>query len=161
METNEKTNEMKGVNGRPLSDEKIAVSLNLNPVIIRDERHSPFTEMDAKMGKEPIYRDGKKPLEWHLFEKATSSIKFASVNEFGMVVNHTKDGKVHHSASSENLYDLIVESAKTEYWVNIYWLGRTKELCISRIYRSKEEAEETIEYGEFSVGTIKIAEVWT
>ena len=69
--------------------------------------------------------------------------------------NFKENGRWHLPENEESLKDLFFVPIKREGWVNIYNITRTN--CISRIYKTKEEAE-TIGKGCRSgyITTIKI-----
>ena len=70
------------------------------------------------------------------------------------VVNCTKEGKCH--TPNKYKYDLFFVSEKKEGWINIYLDAENSSYVETRVYKSKEEAEESGKKWSCYITTIKI-----
>ena len=70
------------------------------------------------------------------------------------VVNCTKEGKCH--TPNKYKYDLFFVSEKKEGWINIYLDAENSSYVGTRVYESKEEAEESGKKWSCYITTIKI-----
>lgn len=86
------------------------------------------------------------------YEYPTVALVTCDDNEF--VVNCTKEGKCH--TPNKYKYDLFFVSEKKEGWINIYLDAENSSYVETRVYKSKEEAEESGKKWSCYITTIKI-----
>lgn len=81
-----------------------------------------FNLEEALQGKPVVTRDGRKVSQLVHFKDVYEEYSVYAVLA-GELEKYTKEGKFLESASGPHSYDLFMESAKREGWVNIYDTG--------------------------------------
>lgn len=98
----------------------------------------PFNLEEAlKNPERVVYRNGEKPLEWHLFEKLASKHKLYSITKSG-IMGHMVNG-LSYDNESKHPYDLLLlPLPEKRYWVNVHKEGDL--LLIGSIYYTEDLA---------------------
>lgn len=91
-----------------------------------------------------VYRDGSKPLEWHLFEKVSGLYPITSVATNELCVIHTKDGNQVDDENNTPKDLFLLPEPKKEYFINVYDVNGV--VYASKPFNSAEQAGSEMEF---------------
>ena len=99
----------------------------------------PFNLEEAlKNPERVVYRDGRKPLEWHFIKSANVICKIVTVDTRKCVFTHSEWGR-YNILDVESDFDLLLTPVpEKRYWLNIY--EGVNEPFVSKAFKSEQDA---------------------